>query len=564
MEKLRADTWDGKSVHRLVLVLLSVWVVYLLVSGILQWCGLSFGFLVWPMGEDRNWVGFINDGHGVHMTQLFWQMNDRNPLSAWWWFLASPFIRHWDWGIYAIRKLVDPFLAITTFLLLNRLGRGTSRTFAFVTALPVLMWNFNFFYEQIIWEFLVALGFTLLTIFFYCRYIDNKSRSGSDLALALLCYFVAFTTYTLQSGAIIGIALLAFFRSAQGQHLQARLKRTLVDSSFFGILFLLYDCIWYTVNRNGHLYYRLDPSSFYSRFIISFKQFIYHGTFNTFIHSTLSDWSLWTIAGIVFVAFLCLYSLLANLVAKRFLDLKTHIPWGWVLMVLLAISVPTMIIESTSSEWAPADRSIMVQQVWQPLLYVTFIFLFFRLFHYNASRKTQQAALLCTAFFGALVFTQSLNYNHHLVLRTHYQMALTDGLKNLHIPPDISPYFLLKTTSDNADINTISIFIPNYGSTMMRRSNVSLRAFATKPPAEGTRQPYWVIQFGTDKKGVINAASIGDTHPVPYKNLWIVYFDGEKVWVPATVNKKDLSGLQIDWQRKTPINQTMNHQWIMR
>ncbi len=550
MENLLTGPNLGKT-HRLILTLLSVWAVYLLILGLLQISGLSFGFLVWPMGEDRNWVGYIHDAHGISMTHLFWQQNDRNPLSAWWWFLISPLIKHTDWGIYAVRKCVDPFLAVSTFLLLNRLGKGKSTTFAFATALIVLMWNFNAYYEQILWDFLVALGFTLLSIFFYCRYVDEDRKAGSDLALSLLCYFVAFTTYTLQSGAILAIALLAFFRSTQGKNLSIRFKQTVLDAGFFGILFLLYDCIWYTVNRNGHLYYRLSASSFFSRFGASVKQFIYHNSFRDFIHSTLSDWSKWSVAGILLLAFLSIYFLFSRLISKQLLDSKNKIPVGWILAVLLAVAFPTMIIESTSSEWLPSMRSVMVQQVWQPILYVSLIFLVIGFLPFKALQKT---TLTLVALLGAIVVTVGFNYNHHLVLRTYYQMTLTKGLNALHIPPSISPYFLLKTTNPNPDMNTISVYIPNYGSTMMHRDNVFLRAFATTPgPA-----PYWVIQFGPDKKGVINAAMISDTHPVPYKNIWIVFFDGEKVWIPDVINKKDLEGLQIDWQRHAPINQKIN------
>ncbi len=85
-------------------------------------------------------------------------------------------------------------------------------------------------------------------------------------------------------------------------------------------------------------------------------------------------------------------------------------------------------------------------------------------------------------------------------------------------------------------MNTISTLMPNYGSVMMRRDNVSIRAFAVKPNPQFLR--YWTIQFGPDDKGVINAAGLGDMRPVPYKNLWIVYFDGKKVWVPIKLIKK--------------------------
>ncbi len=432
MKNVPTNIQNLKSTQNIVFILLSLWMTYLLILGVLQLCGLPFGFMVWPMGEDLNWIGFMRQGPGMKMTQLFWQVNDRNPLSAWWWFLASPLIEHADWGIYCVRKCVDPFLAVTTFLLLNRLGRGQCRTFAFSIGLLVLMWNFNYYYEQIVWEFLVALCFTLLSIFFYCRYVDQERRSGSDLALAIICYFVAFTTYTLQSGAVIAIALLAFFRSAHTQNLKARLKHTIIDTSFFIILFILYDCIWYTVNRNAQLYYQIKWTTFFPRFIASIKQFICHATYKGFVKIILLEWSVWTVAGIFFTAFLSLYFLFSKLLSREVLDTKLKAPIGWGVAVLLAIAVPTVIIESTSSEWIPGYRSIMIQQVWQPLLYIGIIFFLTNFFLYKYSDKMQKVLFLAVSLLGAAVVTLNLNYNYHLVKRTFYEMALKKGLEELH------------------------------------------------------------------------------------------------------------------------------------
>jgi hypothetical protein len=200
-----------------IVALLLIWLSYLIILGLLQLCGFSFGFMVWPMGEDRNWLGFMMDGPGVQMTHEFWKIEDRNPLSPWWWLSASPIINAADCGIYIVRKLIDPFLAIITFLLLDRLGRQKMRTFAFCVALLVLMWNFSAYFEQIMWNFLGALGFSLLAIFFYCRYLDEKREHPRDLAIAMLCYLIAIATYTLQSGAIIAIALLGLFRGLPEQ-----------------------------------------------------------------------------------------------------------------------------------------------------------------------------------------------------------------------------------------------------------------------------------------------------------------------------------------------------------
>ena len=102
------------------------------------------------------------------------------------------------------------------FLLIYQLSQKKSREFAFVTSLTVLMWTFSAYFEQILWDFEVALGFTLLTILAYCRYIDSNRQSGLYFAGSIIFYLIALSTYTLQSGAIIAICVIAIFRKPLG------------------------------------------------------------------------------------------------------------------------------------------------------------------------------------------------------------------------------------------------------------------------------------------------------------------------------------------------------------
>jgi hypothetical protein len=123
------------------LVILAAWAAHLVILGALQARGADFVSDVWPLGEDR----------GLRMTRLFWSVDGRNPLSPWWYLVASLLILAHDSGLYLIRKLVDPLLAVSAFLLFDRV-------------------------TDVLW-------------------------------------FTAFATHTLQSGAILAIALLAFIRA---------------------------------------------------------------------------------------------------------------------------------------------------------------------------------------------------------------------------------------------------------------------------------------------------------------------------------------------------------------
>ena len=138
----------GLSVTAPIVTILTLWMMGLAILGLLQGLGYHFGFNVWPMGEDRNFLGFMLHAKGAKVAHEFWNMNDRNPMSVWWWILVSPIIKSFTSGLYLVRKCLDPFLAISTFLLLDRLGRRQCRTFAFSVAILVLTWNFSSYFER--------------------------------------------------------------------------------------------------------------------------------------------------------------------------------------------------------------------------------------------------------------------------------------------------------------------------------------------------------------------------------------------------------------------------------
>ena len=149
--------------RNMIASLFTIWVIYLTILAGLQLLGLPFGFHVFAMGEDRNWVSFIMDSSGTKLVHKFWSIIDRNPLSPWVWLIVSPLIKMSDWSLYLIRKCMDPILAIVVFLLIDRLGKQQCRTFAFCVALLVMLWNFSAYYEHFMWCFHVALAIRCLT-----------------------------------------------------------------------------------------------------------------------------------------------------------------------------------------------------------------------------------------------------------------------------------------------------------------------------------------------------------------------------------------------------------------
>ena len=76
--------------------------------------GLPFGFDVFPFGEDDNWVDMLRRGgwSGAGAAQLSWQLDHRNPLSAWWYIAARGLILNFEQGLLWLRYIMALALAL--------------------------------------------------------------------------------------------------------------------------------------------------------------------------------------------------------------------------------------------------------------------------------------------------------------------------------------------------------------------------------------------------------------------------------------------------------------------
>lgn len=414
-----------------VCALLLIWLGFSLSLWLLQKMGFTFGFNILPKGEDWHWVKFINEAKKVdylpHVAHQFWAVDGRNPLSPWYWIAISPLVVKSTYSLYFVRCLMDPVLAITMYLLISRLCRQQNPLFAFSVALVTLMWNFFIVFSQLLWVFHCALTFSLCALFFYCRYIDEgRKNSEGDLALALLCYFVAIATYTLQAGTLIGIAAIGFFRKPYStKHIQLAIK----DTSFFIILFLLYYLIWNTTTSWLSAVIHAKPVTFHwQQLLKSIQLFLFHRDYLFFLNLVKRDWQ-FTLPVFIILT-LGFGKLLSMLTRSHSFNEKADIPLGWIAVLLASITVPTLLLESSSDVFVPGTRSPMVSQVFQPLLYISFIFLIVYFIPFQKKVKNNIVILL-VAILAAITATVSLEYNHALVQRSI--MAIKNG--------DIPNYF---------------------------------------------------------------------------------------------------------------------------
>src|SRR6516162_10163775 len=111
---------------------------------------------------------------GLEFQHQFWAtLETRNPLAPWWYQAFSPLIFLRPEGLYLLRKLVDLFLAASVYLLIDQISRAKLPKFALACGVLVLFWNFSQYEEQLLWVTLISFGFSILSVHFYCRYLDS-------------------------------------------------------------------------------------------------------------------------------------------------------------------------------------------------------------------------------------------------------------------------------------------------------------------------------------------------------------------------------------------------------
>jgi hypothetical protein len=136
-------------------LIVAAWLAYLAVLGSLQLLGYKSGFAVWPLGEDRNWISILLKGEGANAAGVFWQVNDRNPLSPWWYIAFRKLILGVEPGLLILRLLVGLSLGIASYVLIAAVTQ--TRILALGVGLAVTLWMANGYVDQIYWNFQAAL-----------------------------------------------------------------------------------------------------------------------------------------------------------------------------------------------------------------------------------------------------------------------------------------------------------------------------------------------------------------------------------------------------------------------
>jgi hypothetical protein len=417
-----------------LLLILAVWSLLITTLLVLQMLGFDFGFNVWPTGEFRSWIQYLQEGDGVNATKLFWAMDNRNALSPWWYIFARPLINATPAAPLILHLLVGLFVGIAAYLLLAELTR--SRPFALSVGSLSALFIPNAYLSDVIWHLVGALGCTLMSIWLFALFCKDRLKSGY-LAASYLAWFVAISTYTIQIGAMGAV----FFVSLRERLSMVPWPRAVVgavaDALPYALLLILYVMLWITTSWAGvpgALHFQFSFDALAKSIAFAF----WNGNYQTF-------W-IWLIdAGPRLMALAFVLLTVAMLALLRAMGVGNYArptmqSLAFVFLISACVVGPTVVLEAISDVWIPGTRWPMVMQFWSPLVVCVLVFTAMSAVPDRFWWPLWKGVTACaTAFIILLV----LGFNHTQVVhvrkeRTFFnelQSAVTqDGISGLTFP----------------------------------------------------------------------------------------------------------------------------------
>lgn len=492
------------------------------------------GLMVYPSGEDLTWMRFVQPNKAFSLHHQWWTLASRNPLAPWWYWYISPFILKFPQGLYLARKCVDLFLGMATLLLVYELLHRRHAWLAVWTAIIVLFWNFSAYLEQILFVMLIALGFSLTSIYAYLIYLHSDRTRHGYLVASLMMFFIALATYSIQCGVPLAILVLCLADALQrraGPERTKAFKDTLFDLLGYLAIFIIFTQIWTTTAGGTSSFFQLHFNLFIHNFFYSIKYFAWHDNTAMLIASVKTHWPKWAFFAVAMVSMIT-FTLLTFYRQMRVEHVKTvKLKEVWTLLspliVIIAVALPTLILESTSDIWAPGARSEMLQQIFNPFFYVfTAIFFLQGLSLFCNAQQIKSVTsmflvLLCTA-----TVMISLEYNRKLVEQTQFERHFIAGLK-AYVPEISQPTTIVAKVKnydwyDGHNPAITNLFIQySYNS-----SSIHLETIGDTSSA----MPSNPVVFASQEQGVYIP---GIKRWVPYDNVLVVEIDKNKPGMQA-------------------------------
>jgi hypothetical protein len=495
------------------------------------------GFAVWPMGEDRVWIDILQKHSALGAAKAFWQINDRNALAPWWYIGLRPIILRYDVGLFLIREIVGLLLAVSAYIFLFAMTQA--RTFALGIGCVIAVFLANGYLDQIYWTMQVALIFSLCSLTLYKLFLDNRSRDYRLYTGAIVAWFIAMGTYSIQTGAILAIAVMGLV--APATTLFARLRRASTDALPFVLIFIVFLLEWQTTARDG---YTERPHLLAA--ILSVKEAFWHFDylpfFNGVVYAELS-YRLIFIASALLVGAFVFYATACP--AQQSAPLCS--PWRLLEASIAAgcLVLPVIAVEATGYG--------IIGEAWRKVYQFTIPFLYLSaaaaLFAFLPTKVGRMAWRVTAALLAALATAVTLGINHVQVEVTHNEKLLRAELNHLaqeNLAAGYAPPYHFLVRRDPNFIWYSSDFLSAvYGRTW----GLPLGTFFRFLPGGFTSDPRQSLRYtdGGVENAALDGTMIGNDH------VFVLSAAKSGVARLCRIGAADVSSDLVQWQRSQDL-----------
>jgi len=529
------------------LVIVASWSILVVTMLTLGRLGFDFGFAVWPFGEIRNWMEFLQDGQGSAAANLFWKLDNRNALAPWLYIPLRSLIARFESIFLILHLLTGLLVGVLAYFTIREVTQQRDRLFALSCGILISLFIVNAYRDGIVWTQLVALGCTLAAIWSFARFLNTDRIAYGFFGLSIVAWLMAIGIYTLQCGAVGAVVVLSFLHSMQGKTLTPGLVirgigHALLDALPYLAMLVIYLMIWRTTAAVDIPSLRLS----FGQLMVSVLEGIWHTDYKDFLVWVRDSGGALMFA-VFAIASVGLWVLIYFSGAEhnaRSIPISGR-DLALIGLITLCVVAPTVVLEAASDLWTPGTRWRMLMQFSTPLLFCTISAALLAALPIARGSKLNVWRLeIAIAGGGAIVL--ALGFNHTQVVYTKSEKQFFADLTR-EIAHD-------RQRSAQFPRTYIVKAVPNiyYGN---RLSDVYARTllgadvtFRLVPPL---RVPYDDKKMAFTTDGVENVSA--NRPSIPYDQITVLVWNGFRITRQPIVDKFTFDGYHINWRRSSAL-----------
>jgi hypothetical protein len=220
------------------------------------------------------------------------------------------------------------------------------------------------------------------------------------------------------------------------------------------------------------------------------------------------------------------------------------------LSIAACVVLPTALIESVSPTWSVGMRWLMVDQAWQPMLWLSLGWLVLA-----AVPRWRDAFPALSGLAAGCVVALSLGHNAVQTRAAAIETALHDGVISLVAAQadDRLPLHIIVLVKDDVPMPSRDVMNIRTGMVWFDKRPITLRTLQRgAEPAEPSHAVWWKVVF--QENGVGNAAIGGGD--ASYDQVVFATFDGQRVQRLDRLTEADVAGYPAEWRRGKPLDAT--------